>query len=137
MLSIGVFWPCSLFHCHINSVVNAVFVFIASLSALAPFAPMLLPACWWWCLLLAMSAIHPPFSLSCSLHRLSDWSVVFIFNASLSALAPSAPILLAACWCLLLAMPAIHPSSPLSSCSQQRCRSFVFSFAVFAPFASV
>ena len=44
---------------------------------------------------------------SCSHSRLSDWSAVFVFNASLSALAPSSPIMFPACWCRLLAMPAI------------------------------
>ena len=109
----------SVFHCDTNNQVSDVFVFNASLSALAPSAPMLLSACWCW--LLAMSAIHPSSTLSsCSPHRFSDWSVVFVFNASLSALAPSAPISLSACWCWLLAMSAIHPSSSLSSCSLHR-----------------
>ena len=87
-----------------------VFFFNASLSALAPSAPIQLSAC--WCLLLPMSATHPSSLLpSCSPNRFSDWSVVLVFNASLSALAPSAPILLSACWCLVLAMSEIRPSS--------------------------
>ena len=98
---------------------SPVFVFNASLSALAPSSPILLSASWCW--LLAVSAIHPFFlAFFCSLVRFSDWSVVFVFNASLSALAPSAPILLSACWCWLLAMSAIHPSSSLSCCSPSR-----------------
>ena len=74
--------------------------------------PMPLPDCWCW--LLAMSAIHPSCKLpSCSPPRSSDWSVVFVFNALLSALAPLSPIRLPAClWCLL-AMSAIRPSSSL------------------------
>ena len=39
----------------------------------------------------------------CSPARSSDWSVVFVFSASLSARAPSSPILLPACSCWLLA----------------------------------
>ena len=98
---------------------SVMFVFNASLSALAPFSPILFPAC--WCLLLKMSAIHPSSSLSsCSHPRFSDWSVVFVFNASLSALAPSVSMPLPARLCLLLTMSAIHPSFSLSSCSHPR-----------------
>ena len=92
-----------------SSVVSVVLVFNASISALAPSAPMLFPAC--WCLLLAMAAIYASSTLSsyspCSFSVLS---VVLIFNASLSALAPFIPMLLTACLCLLLAKSAIHPS---------------------------
>ena len=108
-----------MFHSLTNSEVSDVLVFNASLNALTPSAPMLLSACCWW--LLAMSAIHPSSLLSCCPpNRSSDWSVVFVFNASLNALVPSVPISLSACWCLLLRMPPIHPSCTLSSCS--RCR---------------
>ena len=117
---------------------NVVFVFNASLSAIASSAPMLLPACWCW--LLVMSAIHSSSSLSfCSRSRSSDWSVVLVFNASLSALAPSAPILLPVCCCLLLAMSVIHPPSSFSSCEHLRLSDwsvvFVFnaSLSAFAP----
>ena len=144
------------------SAVNVVFIFNASLSAIAPSSPMLVSAC--WCLLLAMSSIHPSSTLSlfshlpgpvlsvlclssmphsvhlllllqcswllvcvglrqclqfihfplltcCSLLRFNDWSVVFVFNASLSALVPSSPMSLAACLCWFVAMSSIHPFS--------------------------
>ena len=101
------FWFCSLFHCNMNNEVSAVLDFNASINASVPSAPISLTACLCW--LLAMSAIHPSLSLSsCSRLRLRDWSDVFVFNASLSALAPSSPIPLTACSCLLLAMFTIH-----------------------------
>ena len=43
-----------------------------------------------------------------------------IFNASLSAFAPSSPPLLSACLCWLLETSALQPSFSLSSCSQHR-----------------
>ena len=78
-----------------------------------------------------MSAIHPSSTLSsCSHNKCSAVSVVFVFNTSLSALAPSAPISFPACWCLLLAMSAFHPSSSRDSCSLVRSKdlSVVFVF---------
>ena len=79
------------------------FVFNASLSALAPSAPTSFPACLCW--LFAMSPIHPSSSLSsCSHTRFSDWSVVLVFNALLSALAPSASIILPA-WFFAITFP--------------------------------
>ena len=51
---------------------------------------------------------------SCSLPSFSDWCVVFVFSASLSAFDPSSPILFPACWCwLLVAMSATQPPSSL------------------------
>ena len=91
-----------------------------------------------------MSAIHPSSSLpSCPPSSFSDVSVVLTFNASLSAFAPSSPILLTACWCLLLAMPAICPSSSLSSCSLCCCSvscsflTFIASLSAPVPFVSM
>ena len=91
---------------------SVVFVFNASLSACAPSSPIWLSTCLCW--LLAMSALHPSSVLSsCSHPRSSAVSVVLVFNASLSELAPSAPIPLSACWCWLLTMSATHPPSSL------------------------
>ena len=112
------FWTCSLILGHMNSETSDVLTSNASLSALASSSLTPLPACWWW--LLAISELHPSSTLSsCSPHSLIDWSVVFVFNASLSALAPSSPMTLSACWCLLLAFSAIFPSSTFS-CSRDR-----------------
>ena len=68
--------------------------------------PLFIGVCCWQCL----QFINLSF---CSLPRFSDWSVVFVFNASHSALAPSSRISLSICWCCLLAISAIHPSSTL------------------------
>ena len=114
-------------HCYMNSETSDVFVFNSSPRALFSSVPMSLAACWCW--LLSMSTIHPSSPLSCCSHsRLSDWSVVFVFNTSLNEHTPSAPILLTACWCWLLAMPEIHLSSSYCSPSRLSDWSVVFVF---------